>query len=139
MRRKISGLHAGGRDPDTLEGLFLVTVERAFYTPHGNKPYFTLRFRIVEPSNAAGRTFGARLYSSDRALWKLCWFLKDFGYESDLLAKDEIDDAALVGLRGVVKVSTKHINGRCYADLEAFAPGESWNGAEPRSQPALSA
>ena len=139
MRRKIAGIHTGSINPERLEGLFLVTVERAFYTPQAQKPYFTLRFRILEPSNAAGRSFGARLYSTDRALWKLCWFLKDFGYDSELLAKDEIDDTALIGLRGVVKVSTRRISGRYFANLDAFAPGESWNSAQPTPQPALSA
>jgi hypothetical protein len=28
-------------------------------------------------------------------LWKLNWFLRDFGYDADLLGQDEIDDKNL--------------------------------------------
>jgi len=31
-------------------------------------------------------------------MWKLTWFLRDFGYDAELLGKDEIDDQALVRL-----------------------------------------
>ncbi len=139
MRRKIAGLHAGGSDSEALEGLFLVEVERAFYTPRSEKPYFTFRFSIIEPANATGRSFGARLYSSDRALWKLCWFLKDFGYDNELFAKDEIDDRKLIGLRGVVKISTKAVSGRSFINLDAFAPADTWSGSELGRESALSA
>jgi hypothetical protein len=37
-------------------------------------------------------------YCTARAMWKLTWFLRDFGYDAELLGKDKIDDQALVRL-----------------------------------------
>jgi len=35
-----------------------------------------------------------RLYCTPRAMWKLSWFLRDFGYDAELLGKSEIDEKA---------------------------------------------
>jgi hypothetical protein len=59
-------------------------------------------------------------------LWKLNWFLRDFGYDIELLGQDEIDDKNLVGLRGVVKVSHVVINGTSLLNLDGFAPAGQW-------------
>ena len=40
-------------------------------------------------------------------MWKLSWFFRDFGYGAELLGKNEIDDKALVDLRGVGTSDTK--------------------------------
>lgn len=139
MRRRIVGLHTpNGAEVRALEGTFLVEIERAFFTPKAQKPFFTLRFRILEPSDFAGKTFAGRLYASERALWKLSWFLRDFGYDSELFSKDEIDDRELLGLRGVVRVSSTTLNGRTFSTLEAFGPATAWDGAagEPLRTPA---
>ena len=34
----------------------------------------------------------AALYCTPKALWKLSWFLRDFGYDTELLGRDEIDE-----------------------------------------------
>jgi len=94
---------------DTLEGLFLIRVERAFYRWH------------------AGQIISGRLYCTPKALWKLGWFLRDFGYDSDLLGRDEVDEKALLGLRGIVRVSHTTLNGRCFLNLEGFAPAAEWD------------
>ena len=49
MKRHISGLHHENRSSDMLEGVFLVRVERAFYRWHPQRPFFALRFAILEP------------------------------------------------------------------------------------------
>ena len=54
------------------------------------------------------------------------WFLRDFGYDIELLGRDEIDDKNLVGLRGVVKVSHAVVNGASLLNLDAFAPAAQW-------------
>ena len=134
MRRRIAGLHTpDSADVRALQGTFLAEIERAFFTPNPQKPFFTIRFRILEPADFTGKTFAGRIYASERALWKLSWFLRDFGYDSELFARDEIDDKALIGLRGVVRVSTNRINGRSFSSLEAFASATAWDGtaAEP--------
>jgi hypothetical protein len=63
-------------------------------------------------------------------MWKLSWFLHDFGYDSKLLAKDEIDDHALVGLQGVLKVSHAIVHGISVLNLDGFAP-LSWPELSP--------
>ena len=53
----------------------------------------------------AGHSITGRIYCTPKALWKLSWFLRDFGYDPELIGRDEIDDKCLVGLQGVVKIS----------------------------------
>ncbi len=127
MKRHIPGLHREAQNGDnTLEGIFLVRVERAFFRWHPQKPFFTLRLGILEPKQHTGQTISGRLYCTPKALWKLSWFLRDFGYDTDLLGRDEVDEKALVGLRGVVRVSHTTLNGRCFLNLEGFAPAGEW-------------
>ena len=127
MRRRIPGLHQQAQNGDgILEGAFLVRVERASYRYHPQKPFFVLSFTILQPEEYAGRTFSGRLYCTAKALWKLSWFLRDFGYDAELLGQDEVDENALVGLRGVVKVSRAVVNGRCFVNLDAFSPAGEW-------------
>jgi hypothetical protein len=67
-----------------------------------------------------------RLYCTSKALWKLGWFLRDFLYDPDLLGREEIDEKALFGLRGVVKVSHATRNGRSWLSFDGFAPASQW-------------
>ena len=77
MRRYIPGLHSGQQDlVSNLDGLFLVRVERASYRWHPQKPFFALRFAILEPTSHEALSFSGRLYCTERALWKLRWFLQ---------------------------------------------------------------
>ena len=127
MKRHLPGLHAQTQNEnDTAEGLFLVRVEQAFYRWHSQKPFFALRFVILEPKEHAGQSISGRLYCTVKALWKLNWFLRDFGYDPDLLGRDEVEEKALVGLRGVVRISRTVLNGRSFLNLEAFAPTGEW-------------
>ena len=127
MTRHLPGLHRQPQDTASPhEGLYLVRVEGASYRYHPQKPFFLLRFAILEPTEQAGQPWTGRLYCTAKALWKLSWFLRDFGYDSDLLGQDEVDEKALAGLRGIVKVSHTQLNGRCYLNLEGFAPAAQW-------------
>ena len=127
MKRRIPGLHQQAQSgDDILEGVFLVRVERASYRYHPQKPFFALCFAILQPEEHAGRTFSGRLYCTPKALWKLSWFLRDFGYDAELLGQDEVDEKALVGLRRIVKVSRAVVNGRCFVNLDAFSPAAEW-------------
>jgi hypothetical protein len=74
----------------------------------------------------AGRVITGRVYCTSKALWKLSWFLRDFGYDTELLGRDEIDEKALVGLRGVVKISQVVRNGTSLLNLDGFAPASQW-------------
>ena len=128
MKRLIPGLHEAARQVDScqLEGFFLVRVERASYRWHPRKPFFQIQFSVLEPALHAGQSFTSRLYSTTRALWKLHWFLRDFGYDIDLLGRDEVDERNLVGLRGIVRISHVTVNGRTYLNLDGFGPTAEW-------------
>jgi hypothetical protein len=43
-----------------------------------------------------------------------------------LLNRDQVDERALVNLRGVVRTSHKTLNGRSYQNLDSFAPAGDW-------------
>jgi len=127
MRRQIPGLHSRDQHHESqLQGLFVVRVDGASYRWHPHKPFFSLRFVIEEPAPFAARSFSGRLYCSDRALWKLNWFLRDFGYDPELLGRDQVDEKALLNLRGVVRTSPIAFNGHSYQSLESFAPAGEW-------------
>jgi len=77
---------------------------------------------------------------------KLTWFLRDFGYDTELLSRDQVEEKALVNLRGVVRTTYTNLNGHSYQNLEAFAPTAEWDalsclsndlGEKERSQDAL--
>jgi hypothetical protein len=128
MKRYISGLNqANGSSVQGMPNdLFLVRVERAQYRWHAQKPYYLLRFAILEPKHSAGMPITGRLYCTPKALWKVNWFLRDFGYDLEMLGREEIEDKALVGLRGVVKITHSVVNGTSLLNLDGFAPASQW-------------
>jgi len=128
LKRRIQGLHEADRSAigEVPDGLFLVRVQRAQYRWHARKPYYILRFLILEPKQMAGHSITGRVYCTPKALWKLSWFLHDFGYDTDLLGRDEVDEKALVGLCGVVKISHAILNGTSLLNLDGFAPAGQW-------------
>jgi hypothetical protein len=127
MKRHIPGLHqAAPQEQDLPDGFCLVQVARVRYRG-AEKPYLSLDLVVQEPSALAGREIAARLYCTVKALWKLNWFLRDFGYDFDRLERDEVEEKAIVGLRGVAKVSHTRFNGRSYINLDGFAPADSWS------------
>jgi hypothetical protein len=127
MRRHIPGLHSIQPSREgSLAGNFLVRVARVFYRGHPQKPFLVTQFAVLEPKALESRTFSGRLYCTQKALWKLSWFLRDFGYDQGLLLQDQIDEKALVNLRGIVRTSCVRVNGHSYQNLEAFAPAGEW-------------
>jgi hypothetical protein len=126
VKRHIPGLHSQSAEDSPLEGLFLVRVDKASYCWHRHKPFFAIRFTALEPEEFAGRSFSGRLYCTERALWKLRWFLRDFGYDQELLSEEQVDEKALVNLRGVLRATHTTQNGRSFQNLEAFAPEAAW-------------
>ena len=127
MKRRIPGLHGEHHNvDDTLEGVFLARVDRAFYRWHPQRPFYLLQLSVLEPQQHQGRLLSGRLYCTPKALWKLRWFLRDFGYDPVLMDRDEVDEKALIGLRGVVRISHTTINGRCFVNLGGFAAAAEW-------------
>lgn len=106
--------------------LFLVRVERARYRWHKQKPYYEIGLVVLKPRHLTGCLMTGRLYCTPRAMWKVRWFLRDFGYDQELLSKNEIDDSALVDLWGVVKVNEVTVHGMDILSFDAFAPAATW-------------
>ena len=128
MKRHIRGLHRESHNSeDILEGVFLVRVDRAFYRWHPQRPFYVLRLTILEPREHRDHSLNGRLSCTPKALWKLRWFLRDFGYDPDLMGRDEVDEKALMGLRGIVRISHTTLNGRCFLNLGGFAPASEWD------------
>ena len=121
----VSGIHS------VPDGLFLVRVDRAQYRWHKQKPYYEIRFVVLKPKHLTGCFMTGRLYCTSKAMWKVRWFLRDFGYDTELLGRDEVDETQLVGLKGVVKISHIVFNGASWVRLDGFAPAARWEELSP--------
>jgi hypothetical protein len=127
MKRHVPGLHSVQQQRESpLAGSFLVRVVRVSYRYHPQKPFLVVQFAVLEPKAHESRTFSGRLYCTPKALWKLNWFLRDFGYDPDLLRQDQVDEKALLNLRGIVRTSQVSVNGRSFQNLQAFAAAGEW-------------
>jgi hypothetical protein len=133
MKRQIAGLHAADRcAADQIpDGVFLVRVQRVHFRRQAQKPYYTLSLAIFEPRGFASHVISSRLYCSPKALWELNWFLRDFGYDTEMLGRDEVDETQLVGLKGVVKISHIVFNSASLLRLDGFAPAARWDELSP--------
>ena len=126
MKRRFAGLQETDSANTMHDGIFLVRVQKVEYRWHAQKPFYILRLCVIEPKELSEKIISGRLYCSAKALWKLGWFLRDFLYDPDLLGREEIDEKALFGLRGVVKVSHVTRNGRSWLNFDGFAPASQW-------------
>jgi hypothetical protein len=108
------------------DGVYLVRVERAQYRWHAQKPFYVLRLSVLEPQELHDHVISGRLYCTAKALWKLGWFLRDFSYDPELLGRDEVDEKAMPGLSGVVKISHTVVNGTTLINFDGFAPASQW-------------
>ena len=90
-----------------------------------------LALAILEPRRFSGHVISSRLYCNPKALWKFNWFLRDFGYDVELLGRDEVDETQLIGLTGVVKVSHVVLNGTSLLRLDGFAAAGRWEELSP--------
>jgi hypothetical protein len=132
MKRHIPGLHLEAKNGnEVLEGVFLVRVAKVFFRWHPEKPFFALQFSILEPREHFNQLLSGRLYCTPKALWKLNWFLRDFGYDHELFTRDEVDEKVLPGLVGVIQTARAIRNGRSFLNLEAFAPAIDWEELRP--------
>ncbi len=98
---------------------------------YSQKRFYVLRLSVLEPKLFAGRSIVSRLYCTPKAMWKLGWFLRDFLYDPELLSQDEVDEQALRGLIGVVKISHTVVNGISLVNLDGFAPTSQWEELVP--------
>ena len=133
MKRHVPGLSETARDsrPEVPDGIFLVRLDHAQHRWQAQKRFYVLRLSILEPKPFAGRSIVSRLYCTPKAMWKLGWFLRDFLYDPELLSQDEIDEQALRGLVGVVKISHTVVNGISLVNFDGFAPASQWEELVP--------
>ena len=132
MKRRFPGLHRTVESDSVPDGVYLTRVEQVQYRWNAHKPFYEVCLKAIEPKTFAGHSVACRLYCTPKALWKLSWFLRDFGYDHELLGRDELDEKALVGLIGVVQVSHVVVQGTSLPNLEAFAPAAQWNDSTMR-------
>ncbi len=137
MKRRLQGLSDSSQPirDEVPDGIFLVRVQRARYCWGASKPYYVVRFSIQQPEEFSSRSITGRIYCTPKALWKLSWFLRDFGYDTELFGHDEVEDKRLIGLTGVVKISHVVHNGTSLLNFDAFAPAEQWNQLSSGSNP----
>jgi hypothetical protein len=95
------------------------------------RAYYGVTLSIVEPKRFAGDTISSRVYCHTKALWKLSWFLRDFGYNPELLSRDEVDEKRAVGLTGIVKISNVVYDGMALLRFDGFAPASRWDELSP--------
>ena len=128
MKRQVPGLSQTARDShsEVPDSMFLVRLDSAQHRWHPQKPFYVLRLSVLEPEPFAGRSIVSRLYCTPKAMWKLGWFLRDFLYDPELLSHDEVDEHALRGLVGIVKISHTMVNGISLVNFDGFAPASQW-------------
>ena len=128
MRRHLPGLAdcTHGSQADVPDGIYLVRVDRVQYGRKSQKPYYMLHLTALEPKPFAGHSLMSRIYCTQKAMGKLGWFLRDFLYDPELLRCEEIDEHALRGLVGVVKISHTTVNGIALVNFDGFAPASQW-------------
>jgi len=138
MKRNCPGLSSAVQEPHTVppDGLYLVRIDSALYRWRAQKPFYVLRLSVLEPKAFAEHTITSRLYCTPKAMWKLGWFLRDFLYDPELLSRNEVDERALRGRIGVVKIRHTVINGIRQPNLDGFAPASKWQ--ELSATPAVS-
>src|SRR5438309_9324391 len=130
--KRFLGLHQTVESDSVPNGVYLVRVQQVQHRWNAHKAFYTVRFQVLEPNLFAGRSIQSRIYCAPKALWKLSWFVRDFGYDPELLGRDELDEKALIGLTGVVQVSHVVVHGTFLLNLEAFAPATQWNDSQMR-------
>ena len=133
MKRKIAGLRAAdtsNRD-GTPDGVYLVRVQRVQFRKFAPKAYYTVTVAVIEPQHFTGNTVSSRIYCNPKALWKLNWFLRDFGYDAEALGREEVDERQLVGLQGVVKISNVVYDGMALLRFDGFASASRWEELSP--------
>jgi hypothetical protein len=128
MKRRFPGLHQATQPAEIPDGIYLVRVQRAQYRWHAQKPFYAIQLAVLEPKPFVGSLIPGRIYCTEKSLWKLSWFLRDFSYDTELLGRDELEEKCLLGLTGVVKITHTTVNGTSLLNFDGFAPAARWKG-----------
>ena len=65
------------RDVNANQMFYWLKPFRAFFQWQTKKPFLELRFVVLEPRALEQKAFSGRLYYTEKALWKVGWFLRD--------------------------------------------------------------
>ena len=98
MRRQITGLHAADRmcrRPDCRMACSWFGCNESSFAGRPQSPTTRLLWPFLSPVDLLAARLSSRLYCNPKALWKLNWFLRDFGYDTELLGRDEVDESQL--------------------------------------------
>jgi hypothetical protein len=133
MKRQLAGLHSANHSTTSQipDGIYLMSVRKVHFSRKARKPYYTVEVSILEPGRFADRVVSSRIYCNPKSLWKLNWFLRDFGYDAELLERDEVDERRLVGLRGVIKISRIVFDRTPLLRFDGFASADRWPELSP--------
>jgi hypothetical protein len=133
MRRRIAGLQSAdtSRTGQIPDGIYLVRVQNVRFRKFAPKPYYSLGLAVVEPQRWSGSAISSRIYCNRKALWRLNWFLRDFGYDLEQLEDDEVDEIRLIGLKGVIKISNVLYDNMALIRIDGFAPAAKWAELSP--------
>lgn len=127
----VEGLNQEDKRKPLVEGPYRARVVRCETPGHAARPCRAVTFLILEPALYAGQYVKTRLYCHERALWKLRWFLTDFGYDRELMAGEVLDDRQVVGLEGVIRLAYWGSDGHRRLDVQGFARAERWAELSP--------
>ncbi len=69
MKRRLPGLsQAAVPTREVQDGIYVARVERAQYRWDKQKPYYAIRFSVLEPKRFLGTSLSGRLYCTEKAL-----------------------------------------------------------------------
>jgi hypothetical protein len=125
MKHTMPGLSQPSEAAGRSANMYLVQVVKVVFRA-SRIPELILTFNIIEPSDHQGLKVVSRIDCRPKSFWKLCWFLKDFGYDAALLYDDEIDEKAILGLKGVIALSNRVQGQQQCCKLHSFAPAHLW-------------
>ena len=133
MKRHITGLRSADTSIPTAvpDGIFLVRVQRDAVSQVCAEGVLQRDVSVLEPIAFPETSSPVASTARRRALWKLSWFLRDFGYDTELLSRDEVDEKRAVGLPGVVKISHVVYDGMVLLRFDGFAPASRWEELSP--------
>jgi len=118
-----------------LSGLrnFVVSAngEKVLYRPDNDGWFITGTSVVPKPGDGALKMDALEVYVDPRAEWNQMYhevwrIQRDFLYDPELLGREEVDEKALAGLRGVVKISHTTVNGTSLLNFDGFAPASQW-------------
>lgn len=135
MKSLIAGVYNSSSDQQPIpDGTYLLRVARAQLRWARQKRFYSVTLLVEAPEVWKGTGVYGEFDCGPKVLWRLNWFLRDFGYNTALLERDEIDEQRLVGLIGVVRISHEVRHGRPHANFEGFAPAAYWDTHQPNQR-----